>query len=348
MATNDPETLTGAKKAAVVLMAIGEDLATKVLAKMPEADRDQIMVEYMRNQRLPSEQISKILEEAAGVVEHGAYAFSGGRDETERILTALIGKDDAKKALDRYEQQIQDAPFVFLQEYDAKNVALALEEEYPQSIAVVLSYLEPKNAMAILAAFTDRRKAAEVAMRIGKLRGVRDTSAVDALQAYLRLRLRGAVRGTYASEFDGKTHLVDMVTKGGQKALEDVILADLKSYDEPLYTEVQKNMFKWEGLKDLRAEDLAKLVAKVSASLPLVDLGLALRTSDREISETIIGQLTKDNAEIVREYLGAKKYRASQIEEARAKIIAIALDMAEDGDITLSLVEQQEDADTYV
>ena len=145
--------LTGTQKAALVLIQLGNEAASRILHQLNEHEIEQITTEIARLQHVDDETVASVLDEFKASSSRGPGFSQGGLTFARKLLEETIGRDKAAAVLERLAGQIQVQPFEFLMHADARQVVSLLTGEHPQTIALVLAHLRPEHASAIMTGF---------------------------------------------------------------------------------------------------------------------------------------------------------------------------------------------------
>ena len=331
--------LTGAQKAAVVLMQLGRERAALVMARLEESEIDEITAEIVRLEHLDDRLAHGVMDEFyAATLVAPSRAERGGRDFATQLLEASLGPERARGVMDRLSTVLAGQPFEFLQNADARQVLSLLTGEHPQTVALVLAHLRPEHASAILAGLPGDMQG-EVAHRIALME--RASPDVVAIVAENLLRKASTVLTTQeTSAVGGVQPLVEIINRA-DPGTEKMILEGLEARDKDLAEEVRSRMFVFTDIVLL--EDRA--VQLVLRSVEGGSLAIALKNTTDEVKDKILTNLSERAREnILEEIELLGPTRMSAVEEARATIVQSIRHLEETGQIVI----RRDGEDEYV
>lgn len=317
--------LTGRQKAAALLIALGSDLSAEVLRHLKEHDVDQVTVEVFGMERIAHEVRSQVLTECLDLARAQGYISSGGLEYARDMLTQAWGPQRAKEILERLVANTRSVPFDFVRMTDPSQLVGFIQEERPQTIALVLSHLSPSLAASILARL-DRELQAEVALRIATMERT-TPEAIDQVEQTLKKRLSSVLSQDYSS-VGGVEFLVKILTQVN-RATEKLIIESLEESDPALAAEVRKQMFVFEDLVKLDDRSIQRVLREVDSK----DLALAMRGASEEVKEKIFKNMSSRAAQMLKEDMEiGGPVRLRMVEDAQQRIVAVVrrLDEAEE------------------
>ena len=142
--------LTGLKKAAILLLALGPNLSSKVLKHFSEADIEKITAEIANTTRVDKESLDEVLNEFIAIHQAQQYILKGGFESAKEILERTMGPQKASEVLRRLKESSKVKPFTFVRNADAKQLVNLISQEHPQTIAFILSYLDAEQAAMVI------------------------------------------------------------------------------------------------------------------------------------------------------------------------------------------------------
>ena len=317
--------LTGRRKAAMLLIALGSELSAEVLKHFPETDIETLTVEVFNLEKISEDSKDRVLEECYQMALARKFITSGGADYARQMLEKALGKQKADELLDRLATALRPQPFDFLRETDPVQLASFIQGEHPQTIAFVLAHLNPLRASAVLTHLPPDLQP-DVAMRIATMdRTPPDVVAQveDVLRARLSTPLTDELRSVGGIEF-----LVKVLTNA-DRWTEKTILDSLDEADPELAAEVRKLMFTFENLVRLDSRSLQRVLREVDGK----DLALALRGASEELRQHIFRNLSTRAAEMLKEEIDTSgPVRLRQVQAAQQRVVSIVrrLDEAEE------------------
>jgi flagellar motor switch protein FliG len=319
--------LTGAQRAAAVLLAIGNDASAKVLAHLGPTEVEELALEIATLGPVPAEQMERILTEFhAEAVAHQTLV-AGGEMQAREMLRAIHG-NRADEIVDRLLATVQTQPFHFLRMHDPAVVAQHLRDEHPQTVALILAHLPAKFAAAILSGLAPEVQG-EVARRVATLDPTaRET--VERIEQALKERFGGVAR--HDSRHGGVADLAALLNQV-DRSVERAILGSLEETNPELADEVRALMFVFEDIVLL--DDRA--VQEVLRQVDTAKLALALKGVPAEVQACIERNLSERGRESLAEeveLLGAVRVR--DVETAQTEVVRRIRALEADGTIVIN------------
>jgi len=330
--------LSGAQKAAVLLVQLGKEKSATVLKSLRESEVEEVLNEIARLKGVPDETVDAVFEEFATLANARRYYAQGGMDFAREVLEATLGGERAKELLDRMKASLVEMPFEFLRRADARQVLSFLQDEHPQTVALVVAHMRADQAAIVISGMPDELQA-DVAHRVA----VMETTSPDVVrrvEAILERKLSSVLQSTDGSAAGGLKPLVDIINHA-DRATERLILEGLERRDPALAEEVRSQMFMFEDITTLDDRSVQLVLRSVDSK----ELATALKGVSSDVRGKIMANVSERAAANLADeidLLGA--VRLSTVEEAQAKIIATIRSLEESGQILLS----RGDRDEYV
>ena len=332
------EELSGAQKAAVLLVQLGKEKSAAVLKSLRESEVEEVLNEVARMKGVPTETVDAVFEEFQNLASARRYYAQGGMDFAREVLEATLGSDRAKELLDRMKASLVEMPFEFLRRADARQVLSFLQDEHPQTVALVVAHMRADQAAIVISGMPDELQA-DVAHRVA----VMETTSPDVVrrvETILERKLSSVLQSTDAAAAGGLKPLVDIINHA-DRATERLILEGLERRDPALAEEVRSQMFMFEDITTLDDRSVQLVLRSVDSK----ELATALKGVSSDVRGKIMANVSERAAANLADeidLLGA--VRLSSVEEAQAKIIATIRSLEESGQILLS----RGDRDEYV
>jgi len=328
--------LSGKRKAALLLLALGKDSTVNIFKNLGEEEIEQLTVEIAKISRVSPKEQEAIIEEFFHVSKAQSYISRGGVKYASEVLEQAVGKEKAEKIIGGLTSNFQTVPFEFLQKAEASHVVRFIQGEQPQTIALILAYLEPNKAGMILSMLPDDIQP-EVARRIA----VMDQTPPEIVRQIEKI-LENKISSYIVQDFSqtgGVKSLVDVINRV-DRSTEKKILDYLDNTDEALSDEVKRLMFVFEDMLKLDARTVQRILQDVD----MKDLPIALKTASEDLKESIFKNLsdravTTLNEEM--EYMGP--VRVKQVEEVQQKIVYIIRNLEEAGEIQIARGDEAEE-----
>lgn len=321
--------LTGRQKAGVFLIAIGNDVATEIFKHLREDEIEQITFEIARLDKITPEDKEKVLIEFNDMMMAQGFITNGGIDFARGLLEKSLGNQKAIDIINRLTSSLQVRPFDFVRRTDPAQLLNFIQGEHPQTVALILSYLEPNKAATIMSSLPHTIQA-DVAKRIATMDRV-SPDVLREVERVLERKLSTLASEDYTSAggIDAVVEILNNVDRGTEKT----IIEALEEEDPELAEEIKKRMFVFEDIVLL--DD--KAIQKVMREVDNADLSKALKSVDAEVQEKIFKNMSKRAASGLREemdFMGP--VRLKDIEEAQQKIVNIIRKLEEQGEIVVA------------
>jgi len=321
--------LTGLDKASVLLMALGVDNSSKVLQYLGEGEIERVLLAMSKSSSIPAELRHNVLAEAYELTNNSDMISSNGSEYSRQLLSRAVGPRRGAEILERISAHQQLSSFEMLRNADPAQVANLLQDELPQTIALVLSYLEAKVAADIMTNFPSTLQI-EVTLRLAVMDRV-SPQVVQVVEKGLKNKLSGVIsdadfRATGGVEFLVK--MLNQVDRGVQKTIFDA----LETTNPKLVEEIRSNMFTFDDLTKLDDRALQRVLRDVSKA----DLAMGLKSAPEKLKESIFRNLSeraRDNLKEEIEVLGPQL--AKNVYAAQRRLVDAVRALEEAGEIVI-------------
>lgn len=317
--------LNGRQKAAALLITLGSDLSAHVLKHLKDPDIDRVTVEIFNMENIAQEVRAGVLDECINLAKAHGYVSAGGVEYASEMLRQALGPQRATEIMDRLVTNWHSAPFDFVRMTDPSQLVGFIQDERPQTIALILAHLPPSLAAAIVARL-DRELQADVALRIATMERT-TPEAIDQVEESLRKRLASVLNQDY-STVGGVEFLVKVLTQVN-RGTEKTIMQSLEDTDPELAEEVRKHMFVFDDLIKLDDRYIQRVLRDVDGK----DLTLALKGASEEVKTKIFKNMSTRAANMLKEDMTVGgPIRMRNVEDAQQRIVAVVrrLDEAEE------------------
>ncbi len=320
--------LKGPEKAAILMMALGEESAAHIFGHLDPREVQKIgqAMAVLKNVTRP--QIQAALDEFTDDLENQTGLALGSNDYIRNVLTRALGEDKASGLLERISSQGSRRNLEFLKWMDARSIAEIIRYEHPQIIAIVLSHLESDQAAEILQMLPENTRT-DIVLRIAHLEGV-SPQALEELDDIMERQASGTQGGK--SSKVGGVKIAAGIMNFLESNVEEELMGSVKETDEELGTQIEDLMFVFANLVEVEDRSLQVLLREVPADKLL----LAMKGADTELKEKIFGNMSRRAAEMMRddlETLGPT--RVADVEAAQKEILQVARQLADEGKIAL-------------
>ncbi len=331
MYDDEPEEqeFTNQQKAAVLFIALGPEYSAKLFTHLDDDEIERLTLEIANLKQVTPEQKAAVISEFYQMAMAKDYISSGGLEYAQSVLEKALGSDKAMDIINRLTTSLQVRPFDFLRKTDPSQLLNFIQNEHPQTIALIMAYLEPEQAATVLGALPPEAQA-DVAKRIA----VMDRTSPDVIREVERV-LERKLSALMTQDF---------TTAGGVKAIVEVlnrvdrtteksIIESLEVDNPELAEEIKRLMFVFEDIVMLDDRSLQMVLREVDSK----DLSLALKATPAEVAEKVYKNMSKRAADMLKEeieYMGPVKIR--DVEEAQQKVVNIIRVLEDKGEIVVS------------
>ena len=329
MARSVDESISGVQKAAILLIALGPEKSASIFKHLKEEEIEELTLESANTRSVTPQVKEEIIEEFYQVCLAQQYIAEGGISYAKELLEKALGSERAMSVIGKLTASLQVKPFEFVRKTDATQLLNFIQDEHPQTIALILSYLSPQQAAMIVSALPPERQA-DVARRIA----VMDRTSPDVVkevEKVLESKLASLVNQDYTiiGGVDAVVDILNTVDRGTEKH----IMETLEVEEPELADEIRKKMFVFEDILLLDDRAIQRVLRDVENS----DLGLALKSANDQVQSAIFNNLSKRLAVMIKEdmeFMGPVKMK--DVEEAQQKIVSIIRKLEEAGEIVIS------------
>jgi flagellar motor switch protein FliG len=322
-------TLSGRQKAAILLISLGPEVSAQIFKHLREEEIEQLTLEIANVRKVDSGEKDAILTEFHQICIAQEYISQGGIQYAKEILEKALGSTKAMDIINRLTATLQVRPFDFARKADPGQILNFIQNENSQTIALVLSYLQPDQSSIILSSLP-QEKQADVAKRIALMDST-SPEVISQVERVLEQKLSATVTQDYTSA--GGIEAIVQILNGVDRGTERTILDALEIQDPELAEEIKKRMFVFEDIVNLDNRSIQRIIRDIENS----DLQLALKVASEEVREAIFRNMSKRMAETFREemeYMGPVRLR--DVEEAQTRIVSTIRRLEEAGEIIIA------------
>ena len=323
-----PQAMTGVHKVAILLVSLDKESAGNILKQLNEEDVESVTREIAHLSQVSEEQRQEVVGEFHKLLLARAYTEAGGLSHARSLLTQSLPKDEAERIITQIERQYYARPFTFLQKAEAENLLTFIQDEHPQTIALVLSHLEPAQAAEVLKGLP-RARQVDVVRRMAVMETI-NPDVVREVEATLEKRMSAVV--TQRLERTGGVETVAEILNLVDRSTERGILESLEAGQPELVEEIRHLMFVFEDI--LLVDDRG--VQQVLKNIETQDLALALKTAGDEVKEKIFRNMSDRAALVLKEemdYMGPVRLR--EVEAAQQRIADVVRRLEEAGQVII-------------
>lgn len=321
--------LTGKQKAAILLITLGPEYSAMIFKHLAEDEIEEITLEIANMKRVNPDVKEQVLEEFYEVCLAQEYISEGGIGYAREILEKALGNDKAVDVINRLTASLQVRPFDFARKADPAQLVNFIQNEHPQTIALILSYLDPQKSAQVVSSLNPEKQS-EVAKRIATMDRTYP-EVIKEVELVLEKKLSNLVTQDYtkAGGVQSVVEILNAVDRGTEKH----IMENLEMSDPELAEEIKKRMFVFEDIISLDSTAIQRFIRDIENN----DIAIALKGSTDEVKEVILSNMSKRMAEMISEdmeFMGPVRLR--DVEEAQQKVVNVIRKLEEAGEIIIS------------
>ena len=326
MATED---LNGVQKAAILLIALGPEKSAQIFKHLKEEEIEELTLEIANTRSISPALKEEVIEEFYQVCLAQQYIAEGGIGYAKELLEKALGDDRAQDVITKLTVSLQVRPFEFIRKTEPSQVLNFIQDEHPQTIAMILSYLSAGQASLIIGALPPEKQA-DVAKRIAMMDRT-SPEVIKEVERVLERKLSSLINQDYtiAGGVDAVVNILNTVDRGTEKR----IMESLEIEEPELAEEIRKKMFVFEDILLLDDRAIQRVLRDVDNS----DLGVALKGANDEVQAAIFKNLSSRLAAMIKEdmeFMGP--VRMKDVEEAQQKIVGIIRKLEDSAEIVIS------------
>ncbi|MCL2800731.1 MAG: flagellar motor switch protein FliG [Treponema sp.] len=326
---------TGRQKAAIFLVTIGSEISAEIFKYLREDEIETLTFEIARLETIDAEQKDAILQEFQELMMANQFISTGGIDYARELLEKSLGSQKAIDIINRLTSSLQVRPFDFIRRTDPAHLLNFIQQEHPQTIALILAYLEPNKASIILQNLPHEVQS-DVARRIATMDRT-SPKVLREVERVLEKKLSSLSSEDYtaAGGVESIVEILNLVDRASEKQ----IIEALEDEDPELAEEIKKRMFVFEDIVMLDDRAIQKVMREVDSQ----ELAKALKSVDSEVQDKIFKNMSKRAASMLKEdmeYMGP--VRLKDVEEAQQKIVSIIRHLEDTGEIVVARAGEDE------
>ncbi len=335
MGGSHKKNLTGRQKAAIFLVTLGSEISSEIFKNLKEDEIEQLTFEIARLESIESGDRDQVLMEFQELMMAQDFISTGGIDYARELLEKSLGSQKAVDIINRLTSSLQVRPFDFIRRTDPAHLMNFIQQEHPQTIALILAYLEPNKASVILGSLPHEIQS-DVAKRIATMDRT-DPAVLREVERVLEKKLSTLSSEDYTSA-GGVESIVDILNMV-DRSTEKTIIESLEEDDPELAEEIKKRMFVFEDIVLLDDRAIQKVLREVDTA----ELAKALKAVDSEVQDKIYRNMSKRAATLLKEdmeYMGP--IRLKDVEESQQRIVSIIRKLEEQGEIVVARAGEEE------
>lgn len=327
--SNGEKEMDGVQKAAVLLIALGPEKSSKIFKHLKEEEIEQLTLEIANTNSVSPQTKEEVLNEFYEICLAQQYIAEGGIGYAKELLEKALGSDKAKDVISKLTASLQVRPFEFIRKTDPAQLLNFIQDEHPQTIALILSYLPASQASSIVSALPPEKQA-DVARRIAQM----DRTSPDVIkqvEKVLERKLSSLVNQDYTivGGVDSIVEILNSVDRGTEKH----IMETLEIEEPELADEIRRKMFVFEDILLLDNRAIQTVLREVENN----ELAVALKNANEDVQKVIFDNLSSRLASMIKEdmeFMGP--VRLKDVEDAQQKIVNIIRKLEDAGEIVIS------------
>ena len=321
------------QKAAILLTLLGAEPAANVIAQLNDDEIEFLALEVARLDKVPVDVREQVINEFHGMATAQAFISEGGVDQAKKMLEGALGQERADAVLKKVTSAMQVVPFDFLKRADPTQVLSFIQDEHPQTIALILSYMPMNQSASILTKLSPELRA-DVAERIAMMEQT-PPEVIRRVEQVLERKVASLIN-TDMTKAGGPKMLVDLLNRV-DRSTERIIIENLSETNPELADQIKNMMFVFEDIVTL--DDRA--IQAVLKEIDVRDLGTALKGTPEEVQQKIFTNMSERAVNMLKEdmeFMGPVKLRV--VEEAQQKFVAVIRRLEEAGEIQIGRGEE--------
>lgn len=320
--------LSGKQKVAMLLISLGQEISVKLLKLLSEDEIEEVTLEIANFKKVDPDLQEEILLEFYNLAMAQEYIVQGGVDYARHILKDALGDNRADEIIGRLSSFLRVTPFDFLKHTDSKQLLNFIQNEHPQTIALIMCFLDPEDAAPVLSGLPPEVQV-DVARRVANM----DRTSPEVIREVERVieQKVSAVMTTEITQSGGVKNLVEVLNRV-DRGTEKAIMENLEDTDPELADEVKRLMFVFEDVKMLDDRAIQTVLSQADKK----DLALALKSVGEEVKEKILRNMSKRAAASMQEdmdFMGP--VRLKDVEDAQQRIVNIIRRLEDSGEIII-------------
>ncbi len=320
---------SGREKAAMLLISLGPEQSAEIFKHLKEEEIEQLTLEIANIRTVTPEEKERVLEEFYQICLAQDYIAEGGINYAKDILEKALGTQKALDVINKLTVSLQVRPFDFVRKADPSQLLNFIQNEHPQTIALILAYLKPQQSSIVLSALP-QDKQADVARRIATMDRT-SPEVIKEVERVLEKKLSSLVTEDFTAA-GGVQSIVDILNSV-DRGTEKYIMETLEIEDTDLAEEIKKRMFVFEDILSLDNRSIQRFLREVDNN----QLAIALKGSTDEVQKLIFSNMSKRLTEMIKEdieFMGP--VRLKDVEEAQQKIVNVIRKLEDAGEIVIS------------
>ncbi|MGF1632331.1 MAG: flagellar motor switch protein FliG [Phycisphaerae bacterium] len=321
--------VTGVRKAAVLLLTLDEDQAAEILRRLGPQQVEEVSREIASLEEIDLPTRKEVFHEFYQLALAAHYISEGGLEHAKSLLSKSLSPEAADRMIKQVTQQVQTHPFSFLQKAESENLLTFIQDEHPQTIALILAHLSPQQSSEVLVGLP-AQKQIEVVKRIANMEQT-NPEVIKEVEKGLEHRLSDIVSQSF--EKSGGVDTVAEMLNLADRATEKGIMEGLEAEDPDLVEQIRRLMFVFEDIMLVNDKGIQSVLKDVDNET----MALSLKTASEELKNKIFKNMSDRAAKLIQEdmqYMGP--VRVSDVEAAQQKIVDTVRRLEDSGEIVIT------------
>ena len=321
--------LTPREKAAILLISLGKEYSAQLYQFMSEDEISDMTLSITTTRRIEPETREQILDEFYEMCLTQKFITEGGIDYAREILEQAVGPDRAEEMIRKLSSSLQVRPFDFIRRVDSNQILNVIHNEHPQIIALVLSYIEPKQSAQIIASLPSERQT-EIISRISNM-GSTSPEYVKEAERILERKVTsmGYTENIVVGGIDTIVDIINSLDRSSEKN----ILESFDVNDSELADEIRKRLFVFEDISKLNNVTIQRILREINNA----DLAVALKMATEDVQRTIFSNISKRLQDMIKDDMDVMgPVRVRDVEEAQQRIVNVIRKLEDSGEIVVA------------
>lgn len=321
--------LSSKQRAAAIIISLGANDASKIYKFLKEDEIEQLTYEISRLQHLTPQTMEETLKDFYDLCLTQKVITEGGLEYARNVLEKAFGSQVATSLLERVTKTLRAKSFAFIRKVDYKNILAIIQNEHPQTIALILSYARADQASAVIAELP-KEKRIDVVERIAKMDRT-SPEIIKYVEEVLEKKFNSIVSVDF-TEIGGVNYVADLMNnmdRGNEKYIFD----ELNKKDIKLADEIRMRMFVFEDIVTLDSMSIQRFLREVDSK----DLVYAIKGTNKEVSDLLFSNMSTKMADTIKSELEyTRNVRLRDVEEAQQRIVSVIRRLEEEGELVIA------------
>jgi flagellar motor switch protein FliG len=320
---------SGVRKSAILLLSLKQEQAAEILKRLPPEAIEEVSREIASLGDIAVDTRKEVFGEFYSLALANSYVSEGGLEYAKALIRKSMSEDDASRVIKQVTQQVQTTPFSFLQKAESENLLTFIQDEHPQTIALILAHLPSQKASEILVGLPSQKQI-EVVKRVANMEQT-NPEVIKEVERGLEHRLSDIVSQTF--EKAGGVDTVAEILNLADRSTEKGIMEGLEAEDPDLVEQIRRLMFVFEDILLVNDKGIQSVLKEVENE----ELALALKTASDELKQKIFKNMSERASQLIQEdmqYMGP--VRVSDVEAAQQKIVDVVRRLEDAGEIIIA------------